>query len=99
MNDRIHKDDVLEASRGILLVYGLGALMGPAIAGALMSWFSPAWLFLYMAIVLAGYTVFVMLRIRAGEAAVEEQRSEYMPMTRTSQAALELDPRTEEGGQ
>jgi MFS family permease len=96
LNDRIHQDDVLQASRGILLLYGIGAMVGPAIAGLLMHLFGPIWLFFYDAIVLGAFTLFVLLRIQVTEAPAESQRSEYLPMTRTSQAALELDPRIDE---
>lgn len=95
LNDRVHADDALDASRGVLLTYGFGALFGPILAGAAMTLFGPIGLFYYLTFVLCGFVLFATLRIRASEPVPAEDRSNYLPMTRTSQAVLELDPRLE----
>ena len=95
LNDRVHADDALDASRGVLLTYGFGALFGPILAGAAMTLFGPIGLFYYLTFVLCGFVLFATLRIRASEPVPVEDRSNYLPMTRTSQAVLELDPRLE----
>lgn len=95
INDRVQADDALDASRGVLLTYGFGALFGPVLAGAAMTLFGPTGFFYYLIFVLSGFTLFAMLRIFTQEAVPEAERSSYLPMTRTSQAALEMDPRLE----
>jgi len=95
LNDRVQADDALDASRGALLTYGFGALCGPILAGITMTIIGPVGLFYYQAVILSVVVLFVGIHIRAREQVAEEDRSSYMPMTRTSQAALELDPRLE----
>jgi len=95
LNDRVQPDDALDASRSILLVYGFGALFGPIIAGAIMYVVGPVGLFYYIALVLSTFVLFALSRIRGQEAVPDEERTSFMPMTRTSQAVLELDPRIE----
>ena len=95
LNDRVQPDDALDASRSVLLTYGFGALFGPILAGAAMTLFGPVGLYYYLTFILCGFGVFAALRIRASEPVPEEERSTFMPMTRTSQAVLELDPRNE----
>jgi hypothetical protein len=40
-NDHIAATHVLEISRGLLLLSGIGATVGPLSAGLLMGWFGP----------------------------------------------------------
>lgn len=95
LNDRVHTDDVLDASRGVLLTFGFGAMFGPILAGIAMTFFGPVGLFYYLVIVLCGFAVFAILHIIVSEAVPEAERTSYLPVNRTSQAALELDPRLE----
>lgn len=95
LNDRIHTSAVLEASRGILLVFGIGAFLGPMIAGVSMTFVGPAGLLYYAALVLCGFVLYTLRAIRESTPVPEQERSTFMPMNRTSQAALELDPRME----
>lgn len=96
MNDRVSSDDMLEAARGILLVYGAGALAGPILAGIVMNLLGSTWLFYYIAIVLIGLFAYANFRLHVTEAVPEEDRTTFVPITRTSQAVLEMDPRLEE---
>lgn len=54
--DFTQREKSAEYSGGIFQAYSAGALIGPVAAGALMDLFSPAWLFLVSAIVLAMMT-------------------------------------------
>ena len=95
LNDRVQADDALDASRGVLLIYGFGALFGPILAGATMTVLGPSGFFYYLITVLSGFVLFASLRFLAREPVPQAERSSYVPMTRTSQAVLELDPRLE----
>jgi MFS family permease len=77
----------------VLLTYGFGAMFGPVLAGISMSLLGPAGLFYYLVIILGGFVVFAIVRILIHEAVPTEERSNYLPVNRTSQAALEMDPR------
>jgi len=93
LNDRIHSAAAVDASRGILLVYGIGAFIGPILAGLSMTIVGPSGLLYYAALVLALFVVHALRGVREAAPVPEEERSVFMPMNRTSQAVLELDPR------
>jgi MFS family permease len=94
VNDRISQDEVLEAASSLLLVHGIGAALGPAIAGVFMDLFGPGSLLLYFALVLAVAAGFALWRIRAGAPLPLEQQHEYVTMVGSSPVVMELDPRT-----
>ena len=90
MNDQIRVEDMLEASSGLLLIYGVGAVIGPILGGQLMSRFGPASLFVYFAVAMAALGLFGLHRSRISEPTPLEEQGEFVPMVRTSQAAIEL---------
>lgn len=94
LNDRLEPEDALDASNGVLLVFGAGAVLGPLAAGLIMHPLGPGGLFVYMAGVLGVFILFALLRIRVSSPVPGDERSTYMPVNRTSQAAPQLDPRT-----
>lgn len=95
-NDHFDKDTALEASRSLLLLHGIGAVIGPVLAGVLMAWLGPGSLLIYFAVVLlllGGYT-FYRMRVRIPIIPAES----FAPMTgHTSQVVLEMDPRVDDG--
>lgn len=93
LNDRIHSHAVLEASRIILLIFGIGAFVGPIAAGLSMEVFGPAGLLFYTATSLGLLALYAVRSVREAPPVPEEERSTFMPMDQTSQAALDLDPR------
>jgi MFS family permease len=93
LNDRLEPGNSLAASNGVLLVFGVGAILGPTCSGLFMHLVGPAGAFLYMAAVLAAFTAFALLRVALSSPVPEAERSTYLPLNRTSQAALEMDPR------
>lgn len=95
VNDFLAAPDVLEATRGLLAVFGIGATIGPALAGTLMESLGVAALPAYFAIVFASLGAFGLHRMHHSESVPPEEQSEFVPMVRTSQAALEMDPRAE----
>jgi MFS family permease len=64
-NDRASPDTYVMVSSGLLLMYGLGAVVGPFVASGFMTWFNASALFLFTAVVhflLAGYVWLRSLR-------------------------------------
>ena len=95
MNDHLDAGEILEATSGLLLTYGIGATLGPTIVGALMSAFGPRMLlpyFIILLLMLAAATYY-FIRVRSPLPAAEQ--GEFVPMVRTSQAALEMQPEAE----
>ncbi|MCB1773029.1 MAG: MFS transporter [Gammaproteobacteria bacterium] len=94
-NDHLPQGQVLEATRGMLLTYGIGALTGPLLGGVAMQLVGPVGLPAVSsgtAIALALYGLYRMTRRLPPP--IEDQ-SEYVPMVRTSPIALELYPEAE----
>jgi len=91
-NDHLKAGQVLAATRGLLLVYGLGALVGPLIGGLAMDGFGPVGLPVLSAAGLLAITLYGFYRMtRRSSPAVDEQTG-FVPMVRTSPVALEMHP-------
>lgn len=91
--DRITHDQVLAGTGTLLLVYGVGATVGPAFAGVLMARFGPAALPLFYCAITTLLTLdcWRQLQLRPGQTVVEDP-AHFVPMLRTSPAVLELHP-------
>jgi MFS family permease len=95
VNDLLEPARLLEAAGSLLLLHGIGAVIGPAAAGILMQRLGPGSLLVYFALVLtvlAGYALY-RYKLVARPAPVEAHG--YVPMADSSQALLQMDPRTE----
>ena len=92
-NDHLQGGEVLEATRGLLFVSGVGATLGPVLAGLLMQTFGPVALLVYLGAILGLLGLFALHRMRVGAIIPTEQQGEFLPMARTSQVALQMDPR------
>ncbi|MDT8404962.1 MFS transporter [Sulfuriflexus sp.] len=97
VNDHIETDQVLEATRSLLQLYGVGAMLGPSLAGQGMSRFGPGALLLFIALVLGTLLLFALLRMQRREAVPVAEQGEFVAMGRTSPVALEMAPLAEEG--
>jgi predicted MFS family arabinose efflux permease len=86
---------VLEVTGGLLLLYGIGATIGPILGGSMMDWLGPESLMLYFCLVLVGLALGVW---RFAGSTVQglgalPQKSDYVLMGGGSQAVLQMDPR------
>lgn len=91
-NDHLTAGQVLEATRSLLLVYGIGALCGPVLGGIAMQVFGPPGLPAMSAITAAFLALFGLFRItRRAPPALEEQAG-FIPMVRTSPVVLQMHP-------
>ena len=96
-NDLIEPSKVLETTGGLLLLYGIGATIGPTLAGGLMDFIGPEGLMLYFASVLVVLAAIVWYYTRQQQrsARVPAHRADYVMMDASSQAVLQMDPRSE----
>jgi len=92
VHDRLERGRALEATRALLLVHGAGAVVGPLIAGALMDSIGPRLLLIYFGAVAIVLAAFAAHALRRGAPADSAEQSSFVPMLRTSQAAVELHP-------
>jgi MFS family permease len=90
VNDRVPREHALASSSGMLLVYGVGAAIGPTLGGSTMELLGPRALFVYFAVILTLVAGFAAHRVRKAPEPADAQRGQFMPMIRTSAAALEM---------
>ncbi|AWH22476.1 MFS transporter [Stenotrophomonas sp. S48] len=94
MLDYLPTPDLLSGCSSLLLVHGIGAAIGPALAGALMQRYGAPALPLYFTAVLTALAAFTALRLLR-HARLRTHPAPFRPMLRTTPAALELMPETE----
>lgn len=92
VNDLIDSSRLLEVTGGLLLVHGIGAALGPTIAGVVMDLLNPESLMLFFAVVLGILSLYTVLRIRAAPAVPESDKSDYIVMTGLAPAIIHVDP-------
>jgi MFS family permease len=88
LNDFIAPEQMLEAAAGLLMIYGVGAMIGPTLVGTMMRVAGPAAfpaLLALLGLALAGYA-FWRLRIHR----VSEHPQPFVAVVRTTPMALEL---------
>lgn len=90
VNDRLAREHALAGSSGLLLVYGVGAAIGPALAGTAMELFGPRALLVHLAVVLAAVAAFAFYRLKTAPEAPDAPHTQFVPMVRTSAAALQM---------
>lgn len=95
-NDSINREDFVEASSGLLLTYGVGAIIGPLVASKLIQSFGQPALFLFTAIVHIFIGLFSYYRITKRERAPIEERESFVSIPQTSPEVNLLDPRSKE---
>ncbi|MCB1836258.1 MAG: MFS transporter [Alcanivoracaceae bacterium] len=94
--DQLEAQDILAGGTALLLVHGIGAAIGPALAGQLMSWWGAQALPLYFALAQGLLALFVWRHERvSGAVEVAPQPSPFVPMLRTTPTALEMLPEEE----
>ena len=95
VNDVIDSARLVEFTGGLLLIHGIGAAIGPVVAGVVMDLVGPSSLMLFYAAVMTSLALYAMKRLRAAPAAVPtEEKAEFVLMGGGSQAVLQMDPRT-----
>lgn len=96
--DRLERKHYVAASGRLLMVYSIGATVGPLVASALMSIFGPSSFFLFESTVAVLYAVFVFARASRRLPAPADKREKYVPLPDVTPIAMALDPRTDRDG-
>ena len=94
-NDNVDATHVLEISRGLLLLSGIGSTIGPLTAGILMGWFGAQALMFYFTVLMLLLATYALMRRTIGAPIDVSEQGDFVVMARSSPAVLELDPRTE----
>ena len=98
-NDFAAPEEFVAVSGGLLIIYGVGTMLGPLFAGAMMDNFGSASLFLVIGTAFALYGLYAYYRTFRREQASEEDRTDFqaIPLTRAqTPQTYELDPRVDQ---
>ncbi|HKJ75697.1 MAG TPA: MFS transporter [Gammaproteobacteria bacterium] len=91
VHDVLEPKHALEATRGLMLVYGVGAMVGPITSGVAMDHLGPRALYVLLGLLCLGLAGYVGLRVRRTPPPVTPvEQSTLLPAVRTSQEAIEL---------
>ncbi|WP_432697194.1 MFS transporter [Marinobacterium sp. YM272] len=94
--DHIEWEEAMPATSTLQILLGIGGVLGPLIAGFLMSSFEIIWLYYYLIAVHAAVVVFLMVRRLFIRTERLESTSPYQLTTQASSiGASQLDPRME----
>lgn len=95
-NDYADTSKLVQTSGGLLLVYAVGAVVGPAAIGPIMEFYSNTALFLFIVIALGLLALFCFFRMIMRPVADDEDRSDFVPMPKTTQSVYALEQDDEE---
>ena len=93
--DRAEPEDFVSISGGLLLLYGIGALIGAMPASTMMSLLGHQALFWWTAAVHGGIGLFILWRMRARPQRAEPAPEGFQPVPKTTPVVFEIDPRSD----
>ncbi|MFA7505917.1 MAG: MFS transporter [Burkholderiaceae bacterium] len=91
--ERFAAGDSLEATKGLLLVHGIGAIVAPMAMGIMMRAYGPGSFPITMAFLCAVLALFCAWRMRIEPPVPVADREPFVPVNESSPAAAQLDPR------
>jgi len=89
-NDHARPGEYVMISSGLLLMYGIGAIIGPFIAPAAMQLLGPGGLYLYTATIHVALLAFMIFRFRRREALPEEEHRPFVEALAATQTASHI---------
>ncbi len=90
-NDSIPTEKLVQTSGGLLLIYSIGAAIGPFAAAWVMDTIGEGGLFVFISAALALFALFIAFRLVFGPKRTQEERSPFAPLVKTSQSVFELE--------
>lgn len=94
-NDHLSSGNLVEASSGLLMAYGIGAIAGPVLGGLSMGQAGPMGLFAFIACIMALNALFALYRMTRRAPLPLDQQEPAVVVPRTTPVAYELHPRAE----
>ena len=89
-NDFAEADDYVMISSGLLLMYGVGAIIGPAVASTIMTWTNAAGLYAFTGAVHLCLAVFVAYRMLRRDSAPEKDHMAFGDALATAHTASQV---------
>jgi MFS family permease len=94
VNDRLPREDFVEASASLLLINSVASVIGPIISATVTQSFGIGAMFLYSAVIHGGLAIFTISRILTQAPAPKSLHDDFVAVpVPTSPMAVELDPR------
>ena len=90
-NDSVPTEKLVQVSGGLLLIYSVGAAIGPLIAAPLMDRAGPGGLFIFISATLVLFAAFTFYRLIWSPSVERTQPSPFVPIPKTSQSVYELE--------
>lgn len=90
VNDLTNSEDFVPTSSALLLVYAMGAVIGPFAAGWAMDDFGPAGMFYYTAIVSIVLSAFALKRLHFGRAVAAAEKENFIAVPHTTAQATQM---------
>lgn len=95
-NDFMAPGEMAPAGAGLLLMYGVGAVIGPVVASRIMALIGPAGLFAHVALVGAALSAFSLYRMTRRAARPLAEQGAFVSVPQTTPELVGLDPRSPE---
>jgi len=93
--DHLEPKDFVAATGGLMIAYGLGAIIGPLIAPFAFKLLGPKGLFIYFAVISGILALYAFIRLFRLPPIPPEEKLPYANLPRTTPSVGELDPRSE----
>lgn len=98
VNDRLDEGQLIGAATQLVLIYGLGAAIGPFLASAVMAVVGPSGLFYFSAAGLGALAVVGAARISIRDRVARQDKQGFIVVPRTTHAALQMHRHRGNGG-
>ena len=90
VNDVLHSDDFVPASSALLLLFALGAVLGPLIGGIAIDMHGAAGLFYFNAVVSSALFAFTLKQLYFGKTVKAADKEDFISVPRTTTQAIEM---------
>jgi MFS family permease len=90
VNDMIEPKDFVPASSALLLIYALGAMLGPLIAGVAMKMLGAPGLFYFSMVIGVILGAFAFNRLHFGATVAADKKEDFVAVPKTSAQAYEM---------
>lgn len=94
--DKLEPENILSGASSLLFLHGVGAAVGPALAGQLMSWMGSQALTLYFVAMQMVLCLFAVRNLQNSMTVTSDQPAHFVPMVRTTPTVLEMLPDEEQ---
>ncbi len=91
VNDSAPSERLVQVSGGLLLVYSIGATLGPLLAAPVMEYTGPGGLFVFISVVLVAFGAMIAVRMSLTGRRIRAFPTRYIPSPRTTQSIYELE--------